>query len=74
VFEKIEKVKNIKMSHMTIPGFVKLILSKIMKQMFSFYAEDGWHADLKSLREENPQLLSSEDWLSTAEVYDKKYA
>jgi len=71
VFEKIEKVKNIKMSPMKMPKFVTFILPKIMKQMFTFYAEDGWHADLKSLREENPELLSFEDWLKTTDAYEK---
>ena len=57
VFEKIEKVKNVKIAPARIPGFVKFILPKILKQMFTFYEEDGWRADLKSLREENPELL-----------------
>lgn len=69
VFEKIEKVKQIKMAPMKIPGIVKLILPKIMKQMFVFYAEDGWNADLKSLREENPELLSFEEWLRSNTSY-----
>lgn len=71
VFEKIEKVKNIIMSPMKIPRFVKLILPKIMKQMFVFYAEDGWNADIKSLQKENPELLSFEDWLKTTDIYEK---
>ena len=36
-----------------------------------FYAEDGWHADLKLLREENPELLTFEDWLKTTEIHEK---
>lgn len=71
VFEKIEKVKNIKMSPMKIPRFITYMLPKIMKQMFTFYAEDGWKADLKLLKEENPELLSFEDWLRTTDVYEK---
>ena len=70
VFEKIEKVKNIKITPMKIPKFVKLILPKIMKQMFVFYAEDGWNADLKSLKKENPELLTIEDWLKITNLYE----
>ncbi len=70
IFEKIEKVKNIKMSPMRIPKFIIYMTPKIMKQMFTFYAEDGWHADLKLLREENPELLSFEDWLKTTDAYE----
>lgn len=71
VFEKIEKVKNIKIAPMRIPRFITFILPKIMKQMFTFYAKDGWRADLKSLREENPELLSFEDWLKKTDIYKK---
>lgn len=59
------------MSPLWMPKLATFILPKIMKQMFMFYAEDGWHADLKLLREENPELLSFEDWLATTDVYDK---
>lgn len=70
IFEKIDKVKHIKISPMKIPGVIKLILPKIMKQMFTFYAEDGWSAHLKSLREKHPELLSFEDWLRATDLYD----
>ena len=73
IFEKIEKVKNIKITPMRMPKLVKLILPKMMKQMFTFYAEDGWHADLKLLREENPELLSFEGWLKTTDTYEKHF-
>jgi uncharacterized protein YbjT (DUF2867 family) len=69
VFEKIEKVKHIKLSPLKIPGVIKLILPRTMKQMFTFYAEDGWNADLAPLREEHPELLSFEDWLNTTDIY-----
>lgn len=65
IFEKIEKVTHKKLSPMKIPGFVKLFLPKIMRQMFTFYAEDGWHADIDSLKIINPELLTFEDWLKT---------
>ena len=73
LFEKIEKIKNIKMTPMKIPGFVKFILPKIMKQMLEFYAGDGWNAHLKLLRKENPELLSFEDWLRATDIYDRYY-
>lgn len=72
VFEKIEEVKNIKISPMRVPKLIKFLLPKMMRQMFTFYAEDGWHADIKALKEENPELLSFEDWLKTTDVYAKK--
>ncbi|MEJ2194097.1 MAG: hypothetical protein P8X73_04460 [Ignavibacteriaceae bacterium] len=61
------------MAPMKIPGFVKFILPKIMKQMLEFYAGDGWNAHLKLLRKENPELLSFEDWLRATDIYDKYY-
>lgn len=72
IFEKIEKVKNIKLSPVKIPGFVKFILPKMMRQMFTFYAEDGWQADIKTLKKDNPELLSFEDWLKATDVYEKR--
>lgn len=71
VFEKIENVKHVKTAPMKIPGVMKIVLPKIMKQMFTFYAEDGWQADLESLRKEHPALLSFEDWLRSTDLYEK---
>ena len=70
VFEKIKKISNKSLSPMKIPNFVKYLLPKIMRQMFTFYAEDGWHADINYLKKENPELLSFEDWLITTNVYE----
>ncbi len=69
VFEKIEKVSHKKLSPMKVPGFVKYLLPKIMRQMFTFYAEDGWRADISLLKKENPELLTFEDWLKTTNYY-----
>ncbi|WP_413110365.1 NmrA/HSCARG family protein [Thaumasiovibrio sp. DFM-14] len=69
IFDKIDKIKNVKVSPMRFPKFTKYILPKVMKQMFTFYANDGWCADINSLREENSELLSFEDWLKTINSY-----
>jgi len=68
MLEKIERIKKIKISPIKIPGFVKLILPKIMKQMFVFYSKDGWKSDLKSLRNKHPELLTFDDWLITTDI------
>jgi len=39
--------------------------------MFTFYAQDGWHVNLESLKKDNPELLSSEKWLCVTEIYEK---
>ena len=69
VFEKIEKVKHKKLSPMKMPDFVKYLLPKIMRQMSTFYAEDGWHADINLWKKENPELLTFEDWLKITDYY-----
>nr|WP_086940565.1 NmrA/HSCARG family protein [Thaumasiovibrio occultus] len=70
MFEKINSEMDVNISPVNFPKFTKFILPKIMKQMFLFYAEDGWRADIASLREANPELLSFDDWLKTIEPYD----
>ncbi|TDR74788.1 NmrA/HSCARG family protein [Photobacterium lutimaris] len=70
IIEKINKIKGVKLSPMRFPALVKYILPKIMKQMFVFYAEDGWCADIDSLRKANPELLSFDDWLETSSSYE----
>jgi uncharacterized protein YbjT (DUF2867 family) len=69
VFEKIEKIKNVQLKPMNIPRFVKHLVPAVVKQMMTFYAEDGWRADLESLRKENPDLLTFEEWLKTTKSY-----
>ena len=68
VFEKIENITQKKLSPAKIPVFIKYLLPRSMKQMFTFYAEDGWHADINLLKQINPELLTFESWLKQLKV------
>ncbi|KHT63272.1 hypothetical protein RJ45_12765 [Photobacterium gaetbulicola] len=68
LIEKINQLNHVQLSPMKFPRFTKYLLPKIMKQMFTFYADDGWKADIGGLKTANAKLLSFDDWLSTIDV------
>lgn len=70
MFDKINKINNTNHSPMWFPKWTKYILPRVMKQMFVFYADDGWCADLPSLRAVHPELLSFDDWLTKTSTND----
>jgi len=69
LLDKIEAVKQVRIKPYRIPKFFLYFMPSVAKQMFQFYADDGWQADLKYLREINPELLSFEDWLKSTDIY-----
>lgn len=70
ILQTIEAEKNLKLKPYPLPGFFKWFMPSVARQMFQFYADDGWQADLPVLRELNPDLLLFEDWLKSTDVYD----
>jgi uncharacterized protein YbjT (DUF2867 family) len=46
------------------PALLVPILPKTMKDMLTFYGKDGWNADLKKMKEINPELITFNDFIS----------
>jgi uncharacterized protein YbjT (DUF2867 family) len=46
------------------PACIVPILPKTMKDMLAFYGKDGWKADLKQMKEINPELITFNDFIS----------
>lgn len=67
LLDTVEKVKGMRVKPLKIPGLVKRLLTGTTGQMLAFIAEDGWKADIAELKQENPRLLSFEDWLKTTD-------
>jgi len=69
LINKIRTIKQTRIKPFRMPRFFLYFMPGIAKQMFQFYADDGWQADLKYLRDINPDLLSFEDWLKSTDIY-----
>ena len=65
----IKAVKQTNIKPFRMPRFFLYFMPSVAKQMFQFYADDGWQANLKYLREISPELLSFEDWLKSTKIY-----
>jgi uncharacterized protein YbjT (DUF2867 family) len=73
LFQKIENIKGVRIQPMRVPRFFTLFLPRVAKQMMTFYAEDGWQADIDELRKEHPALLTFEQWLATTQFYEDRH-
>lgn len=70
ILQTIEAEKNIILKPYPLPGFFKWFMPSVARQMFQFYADDGWQADVKKLRQMHPGLQNFQQWLTNSHLYD----
>lgn len=59
----VEQVTGRRVRYRKWPKFVFNLLPKIMREMMSFYARDGWQANISELRQMHPELMTFKMWL-----------
>lgn len=70
ILQTIEAEMNLKLKPYPLPGFFKWFMPSIARQMFQFYADDGWQADVSKLKQIHPGLQGFQQWLTDSHLYD----